>query len=97
MRSVDLRRTLTSGRNLMFRLRKGDLWGAGAVASVAIGLVVALAGPAVARSDQAPTVVGSDPIAQELQAALDDVVAAGASGVTLRVDKTSEMNASSSV
>ena len=65
----------------MFGLRKGDLWGAGAVASVAIGLLVALAGPAVVRSDQAP-----DPIAQELQAALDDVVAAGASGVTLRVD-----------
>lgn len=73
----------------MFRLIKRDLWGAGAVASVAIGLVVALAGPVVARSDQAPTAVGSarsDPIAQELQAALDDVVAAGASGVTLRVD-----------
>ena len=55
----------------------------------AIGLVAALAGPAVAGSDQAPTAVGSgrsDPIAQELQAALDDVVAAGASGVTLRVD-----------
>lgn len=73
----------------MFRLIKRDLWGAGAVASVAIGLVVALAGSAVARSDQAPTAVESarvDPIAQELQAALDDVVAAGASGVTLRVD-----------
>jgi D-alanyl-D-alanine carboxypeptidase len=73
----------------MFRRIERDLWGAGAVASVAIGLVVALAGPAVARSDQAPTAVGSvrsDPIAQELQAALDDVVAAGASGVTLRVD-----------
>lgn len=47
----------------------------------AIGLSVALAGPAVARSDEAPAAV-----AQELQAALDDVVAAGASGVTLRVD-----------
>ena len=52
----------------------------------AIGLVVALAGPAVAGSDQAPAAVGSDPIVQELQAALDDVVAAGASGVTLRMD-----------
>lgn len=55
----------------------------------AIGLVVALAGPALAGSDQAPTAVEagrSDPIVQELQAALDDVVAAGASGVTLRVD-----------
>ena len=73
----------------MFRPIKGGFWGAGALASVAIGLVVALAGPAVGRSDQAPTAVGSarpDPIAQELQAALDDVVAAGASGVTLRVD-----------
>lgn len=73
----------------MSGLMKRDLWGAGAIASVAIGLVAALAGPAVARSDQAPTAVGSaraDAIAQELQAALDDVVTAGASGVTLRVD-----------
>jgi D-alanyl-D-alanine carboxypeptidase len=69
----------------MFRLTTRDRWGAGAVASVAIGLVVALAGPAVGRSDQTPT-AAADPIAQELQAALDDLVAAGASGVTLRVD-----------
>ncbi len=69
-------------------VRHASWLGLGLLAS-AIGLVVALAGPAVARSDQAPTAVGSgrsDPIAQELQAALDDVVAAGASGVTLRVD-----------
>jgi D-alanyl-D-alanine carboxypeptidase len=44
-----------------------------------IGLVAGSAAPAVA--DRRP-----DPVASELQSALDDVVAAGASGVVLRLD-----------
>ena len=46
-------------------------------------MVAALAGPASASVAASRR---SDPISQQLQAALDDVVAAGASGVTLRVD-----------
>jgi len=60
--------------------------------STTLALAVCLAAtaqPGAAPASRTPEAVGSvhsDPIAQELQAALDDVVAAGASGVTLRVD-----------
>jgi D-alanyl-D-alanine carboxypeptidase len=59
---------------------------AGAVA----GLVAALVAPVLAGPAQAGSGVAAggrvDPVSQQLQAALDGVVAAGASGVVLRVD-----------
>jgi D-alanyl-D-alanine carboxypeptidase len=56
-------------------------------AVVAVGMVTALAGPVIAAPAAESAVRSdSDPAARELQSALDAVVAAGASGVTLRVD-----------
>jgi D-alanyl-D-alanine carboxypeptidase len=57
--------------------------------ATAVSLVVALAGPAAAGPASAVTDGAerrSDPVGHELQAALNAVVAAGASGVTMRVD-----------
>src|SRR5688572_2993869 len=75
-----------SGQN---PIRRGARIRAAVAAAGAAGLVTALAGPAIATPAPVSTVRpvhGSDAVSRELQAALDDVVAAGATGAVLRVD-----------